>query len=148
MASLTVKEQKFIHAYIQSGNGSEAVRKAGYKINRPDQQAYELLRKPEIAAEIAKARKGLQEEFKEAARDAFKILVELMNHSKRDSVRLQAARDLLDRAGYRPDEVAHLTVEQQQKQGINEAAQKKLDDDFADFLKIRYGKKPECLSME
>lgn len=140
MASLTLKEEKFIHAYVQSGNGSEAVRVAGYKTSRPDQQAYELLRKHEVTAEIAKARKGLQEEFKEAARDAFKILVELMNHSRRDSVRFQAARDLLDRAGYRPDEVTHLTVAEQQKQEVNDEQQKKLDDDFADFLKQRYGK--------
>lgn len=50
---LTVKEDKFISAYIETGNGSEAVRQAGYKVKAVAQQSNELLNKPYIAEEIA-----------------------------------------------------------------------------------------------
>lgn len=49
---LTPNEFKFIEEYIVSGNGSEAVVKAGYKSKAPHGYANELLRKPYIADEI------------------------------------------------------------------------------------------------
>ena len=63
---LTLKEQRFITAYIQTGNGAEAVRRAGYQIgskggSKTTQQANETiamiakenLRKPTIRQAIA-----------------------------------------------------------------------------------------------
>jgi len=52
MRKLTPKEKLFVGYYLDSLNGADAVRKAGYKSKRPDAFAYELLRKPEIQAAI------------------------------------------------------------------------------------------------
>ena len=55
MRKLTPKEKLFVGYYLESLNGADAVRKAGYKSKRPDAFAYELLRKPEIQAAIETA---------------------------------------------------------------------------------------------
>lgn len=59
---LTVKQLKFVAAYIgeANGNASEAARIAGYRV--PMQQGYENLRKPEIAAAIAEHRTAIKAE--------------------------------------------------------------------------------------
>ena len=52
---LTQKQIRFIREYAIHGNGSEAVRKAGYSTSSDNvvwQQAYENLRKPEVKAEL------------------------------------------------------------------------------------------------
>lgn len=68
MRKLTLKEQRFIKHYIETGNGAEAVRRAGYQLGSKngsktlvDAQetassiATENLRKPSIAQAINKA---------------------------------------------------------------------------------------------
>ena len=49
--TLTAKQQRSCDEYLITLNGSDAARLAGYK-TRPDQQAYENLRKPEIKSYI------------------------------------------------------------------------------------------------
>ena len=54
---LSEKEKAFCRAYIKDGNGTQAVKKAGYKYkteNAAGNAAYCLLRKPQIQAEIAR----------------------------------------------------------------------------------------------
>jgi phage terminase small subunit len=63
-AELTPKQQRFVEEYLLSLNGADAVRKAGYKVRRPDQQAHELLRKPEIAKAIQAAKAQRSERTK------------------------------------------------------------------------------------
>lgn len=53
---LTPKQQRFVEEYLVDLSAAGAVRRAGYKVRRPDQQGYELLRKPEIAAAIEEQR--------------------------------------------------------------------------------------------
>lgn len=55
MRKHTPKEKLFVGYYLESLNGADAVRKAGYKSKRPDAFAYELLRKPAIQAAIQAA---------------------------------------------------------------------------------------------
>lgn len=52
---LTLKQLRFIDAYMATGNGTEAARQAGYKGSYETlaQNARDNLRKPHIAAEIA-----------------------------------------------------------------------------------------------
>ena len=59
---ITAKEAKFIEEYLLDFNGTKAAKRAGYKQRRPDQMAYELLRKPEI-------RKIIKERLAERARN-------------------------------------------------------------------------------
>ena len=55
--------------------------------------------KRELAAEISEE---LRSSFMNAAPKALSILMDLAENSASDSVKFQAAKDLLDRAGYRP----------------------------------------------
>ena len=46
---LTYREQPFLDEFIASGgNGSRAAASAGYSPARPDQSAYQVLRRPEV----------------------------------------------------------------------------------------------------
>ena len=52
---LTIKEKAFCAEYVKSGNGTEAIKKAGYNCksdNTAASRANELLRKPKIREEI------------------------------------------------------------------------------------------------
>lgn len=68
---LTPKERRFVYEYCRDMNGSDAVRRAGYSEIRPDQKAYELLRKHEISAAISKTK---AEQLKEANISAIGVL--------------------------------------------------------------------------
>ncbi len=52
MANLTAKQKAFINHYLESWNGTEAARRAGYSEKTARSMAYENLTKPHIRAEI------------------------------------------------------------------------------------------------
>lgn len=68
---LTPKQKKFCEYYIQSGNASEAARKAGYKEKNAPFMGAENLKKPQIKAYINE-RVGKQD--KELVADADEVL--------------------------------------------------------------------------
>lgn len=68
------KQARFVAEYLVDLNGAAAARRAGYSDVRPDQQAYELLRKPEIAAAIAA---GKARQMASADLSAVRVLEEL-----------------------------------------------------------------------
>lgn len=68
---LTPKQKKFCEYYIQSGNASEAARKAGYKEKNAPFMGAENLKKPQIKAYIDE-RMGNQD--KELVADADEVL--------------------------------------------------------------------------
>ena len=94
----TDQRKQFVEAYCRLGNGTLAAKEAGYK-DSPSlvNQASKLKR--ELAAEISDE---LRSSFMNAAPKALSILMDLAENSASDSVKFQAAKDLLDRAGYRP----------------------------------------------
>ena len=49
---MTPKERRFVAEYLIDQNATQAAARAGYKAKRLDQAGYELLRKPEIQAQI------------------------------------------------------------------------------------------------
>lgn len=51
LAPLTEKRRRFVLAYVQSGNASEAAREAGYA--KPMQEGHSLLRNHEVMAAIS-----------------------------------------------------------------------------------------------
>jgi len=53
---MSPKAQKFVQEYLIDLNASAAAVRAGYRSKRPDALAWDLLRKPEIAAAVAKAK--------------------------------------------------------------------------------------------
>ena len=98
LGHLTDQRKQFVEAYCRLGNGTMAAREAGYKdSNSLVNQASKLKR--ELAAEISEE---LRSSFMNAAPRALSILMDLAENSASDSVKFQAAKDLLDRAGFRP----------------------------------------------
>lgn len=74
MQKLTVKQRRFVDAYIETGNAAEAARQAGYKASNADVMGRENLRKPTV-------RKALDERLKELddaqIADAREVLIHL-----------------------------------------------------------------------
>lgn len=74
MKSLTVKQRRFVDAYIETGNAAEAARRAGYKSRNADVMGRENLRKPTV-------RKVLEARLKEfedvQIADAREVLIHL-----------------------------------------------------------------------
>lgn len=77
MATLTNKQQAFVDAYLGCLNGAEAARRVSPRAKRPDQIAYEYLRKPEIAEAI---RAGLTKR----AMASEEVLARLSEHARAD----------------------------------------------------------------
>ena len=98
LGHLTEQRKLFVEAYCRLGNGTLAAREAGYK-DTPSlvNQASKLKR--ELSGEISEE---LRSSFMNAAPKALSILMDLAENSASDSVKFQAAKDLLDRAGFRP----------------------------------------------
>ena len=93
---LTEQRQIFIKEFCRLGDHVQAARRAGYSEKTIANQACKLKR--ELASEI---REELTLNFITHAPKALQTLKELAESSPSESVRLQAARDLLDRAGYK-----------------------------------------------
>ena len=95
---LTEQRKQFVEAYFRLGNGTLAVKEAGYK-DSPSlvNQASKLKR--ELSAEISEE---LGSSFMNAAPKALSILMDLAENSNSDCVKFQACKDLLDRAGFCP----------------------------------------------
>ena len=98
LGHLTEQRKQFVEAYCRLGNGTLEAKEAGYK-DSPSlvNQASKLKR--ELSAEISDE---LRSSFMNAAPKALSILMDLAENSASDSVKFQASKDLLDRAGFRP----------------------------------------------
>lgn len=84
---LTFKQKSFIRYYLETKNGTEAARLAGYAGNNATlgQVAYENLRKPEVRAELTKLINPIA--------DAQEVLARLSKHSR------ASIADVLDASG-------------------------------------------------
>jgi len=90
------KHEEFISHFARSGNATQAAVAAGYSERTARTQGYQL--KVKLAGEIAHA-VGLR--IASAAPAALGTLIKLVESSDTDDrVRLAAAKDILDRAGY------------------------------------------------
>ena len=96
--NLTEQRKHFVEAYCRLGNGTLATKEAGYK-DSPSlvYQASKLKR--ELSAVISEE---LTANFLSASPKALSILMDLAENSASDSVKFQASKDQLDRAGFRP----------------------------------------------
>ena len=94
---LTDQRQVFVKEYCALGDHVEAARRAKYSEKTLANQACKLKR--ELASEICEE---LNLNFISHAPKALQTLKELAESSPSESVRLQASRDLLDRAWFKP----------------------------------------------
>lgn len=98
---LTDKERAFAQAYVMSdGDKEQSLIDAGYSAAYPRQYASELLRKPHIMQAILEET-GMR--LVSSAPKALATLQRLMD-AKSDYVALEAARDVLDRSGFKSTE--------------------------------------------
>ena len=92
---LNEQQQNFISIYTATGNASQAAKMAGYA--NPKQKGYDL--KNRFAPEIAEAIRG---EIGDDVVPVIRQVRELALNAESEAVKLNACKDLLDRAGYKP----------------------------------------------
>lgn len=103
---LTEQQIAFCDFYLDLSNGTQSAIKAGYSKDSAYSQASRLLKNDKIKAYLDERRKERQEAVTSAlskyAEDAVKELYDLMMNAESESVKMQAIKDVLDRAGHKP----------------------------------------------
>ena len=107
MADLSPKQMIFVTEYLKSNNMTQAAIAAGYSEKTAYSQGSRLLKHVGIQQYLNKTEQNLNRDLREMftadAVEAYGVLKEIMNNpGSMDKDRLVAARDLLDRAGYKP----------------------------------------------
>jgi phage terminase small subunit len=110
---------KFIEHYRENGgNATQAVISAGYTEDPKSASVIgsKLIKHPKIKKIIDKTEENLRDRFREEAEKAFITILSLVDNPKVSAkVRLDACKDILDRAGYNPTQkqelIGHVTFE-------------------------------------
>ena len=104
----TEMQERFVEYFCLTGNATKAALMAGYSEKTADVKGCQL--KKRYASEIAET---TQQMIVDAIPAALAQLKQLVTSAQSESVRLQAVRDLLDRAGLKPIErVEQVNIEQ------------------------------------
>jgi phage terminase small subunit len=122
MGELTDKQRAFVYEYMKDRNATQAAIRAGYSPNSAQEQGSRLLSNAMVAEFLAQQeaelKRDLRERFAEEAEMAFETVVKIAKGIsppgvKKPSARtvLDAAKDLLDRAGYKPTDKIDAHVE-------------------------------------
>lgn len=85
-SKLNKRQKKFIEFYLQTGNGSESARKAGYAIKCAGATATELLKNPNVAAELNTRMKQLEEKGMAKTEEIIKYLTSVMRGEHTDEM--------------------------------------------------------------
>lgn len=91
--TLTKKQKDFANAYIDSGNGTKSAL-ATYDVKDENSAA--------VVASTNLSKLKIQEYIADKAEDAASMVYKLSQTSKQDFIKLNASKDILDRAGYQP----------------------------------------------
>lgn len=108
MADLSPRKMIFVTEYIKNGgNATQAAIAAGYSEKTAYSQGSRLLKDVEVQQYLNKTEQNLNRDlrtmFAEDAVEAYGVLKNIMNDvTAPHKDRLSAAKDLLDRAGYKP----------------------------------------------
>ena len=92
---LTDQQEQFIDLYVATGNASKSAKMAGYA--HPMQKSWDL--KKRFAPEIEERTRN---KIGDKVVTVLDMTYELAMNADSEAVRLNACRDLLDRAGYKP----------------------------------------------
>ena len=84
----------FIQTYVETGNIMVSLQEGGYKPNRTTGYALKKKHHEEIE-------RRMQERLRQTGPKALAVVENLMDHAMSETVRLGAAKDILDRAGYK-----------------------------------------------
>lgn len=105
---LTEQELNFCRAYSKYNNLTKAALEAGYNCKSSasaNMVGRRIIRRPGVIQYIAKMQENLRDSFEEESKEAFKLLVRFL-HEEEDvritpKLRVEIAKDILDRAGYK-----------------------------------------------
>lgn len=105
--TLNTRQEKFAQEYWKTGHGTNSAINAGYSKKSAHTQANLLLNNIKVQERIkeleSQSRDELQQQFSRDAIEARKIMFNIMKSDDApEHVRLSAAKDFLDRAGYKP----------------------------------------------
>lgn len=106
--TLTEKKRKFIDRYLETGDRNEAYLFAGYSPSRKSHRANARLLYIELH-EIIQSR--IESKIGEGAVTALNVILDMMQNSSSDAVRLQCAKDYLWRAGYDKPIESKITID-------------------------------------
>ena len=116
---LTDKQSTFIKEYAMSGNATQSAIKAGYSEKTAYAKGHSL--KEQFAREIEEETRRMMQA---AVPGALAQVVDLAATAQSEAVRLQAAKDILDRAGLKPTErIEQITIEKSTEELRRELAQ-------------------------
>ena len=96
---LTLRQEKFIRFYLETGNGAEAARQAGYSPHTARVIAYENLLKPYIKKAIATKRNQLMQDSDEKIAHYLSMLEQESSGADQSSSRIRALELLLKAHG-------------------------------------------------
>ena len=102
MAKLTKKQKGFVKDYLDTGNATESAER-NYNVKDRDVArsiGSENLTKPDIRAYLA-----------DKSNDAVSMVYTLSQTAENEGVRLNASKDILDRAGYKPVDKSEVKVD-------------------------------------
>lgn len=106
MSDLSPKQLVFVQEYLMNKNGRQAAITAGYSEHSADSTASRMLKNDKVKQYLDRKEtnlnRDLREMFVDKAAKAFRVIEELMDSAINENVRFSAAKDLLDRAGYKP----------------------------------------------
>ena len=75
------RQLAFVREYVVDGNGAQAAVRAGYSVGRARHTASELLRRPDVAAELARLRSGVEVGGGPVSREW--VLLEMLDYHNR-----------------------------------------------------------------
>ena len=114
----TPRETKFLELYLQTGDATQAAREAGYSHKSASAMGCQLKRK--LAKEIDER---VTQNFRGKSPRMAKIVEDLAETSRSDQVKLHAARDYLDRGGFKPvDRYEHVETELSREKVLDDLA--------------------------
>lgn len=87
---LSVKEDRFIDKYLELGNGTEAVKQAGFTTTRPESYSNALLKKEYISAEIKSRRDSVHSANIATAQEVMDYFTRVMRGEVLDQFGLEA----------------------------------------------------------
>lgn len=101
----TERQRKFAREYIATGSVAQAAQATNYSGTQA------LMKNPIVQAEIEKYRKKVEDKFLVRAEEMSEQLYNLILTTDSDSVKLNAIKDWLDRAGFKPVDKSQITSE-------------------------------------
>jgi len=107
-------QEEFVHAYVRTGSVATAAKECG----RREPTVRKWMKQPKVSQAI---QSEVRQRLESGAVAAVNTMREFMEHPDVDpKVRMNAAKDLLDRAGYKPDHLHTSADQRMQNASVNE----------------------------